>query len=616
MRGLLVCGGAFLLASISLTPSAEAFFELPSPWGYRCNNSTCVKEENSGVGGLVTLNKCKLTCGPYGVLWPQPTAAFIGNEVVEFLPTSITHKTTCVQQVCDLLEAALTIFKDNLQQYHPDYNFNSTAWKGPWNPATEAHTLQIDVTVKGEETRLTLDTLESYELSVITKSDITTATIIAPTYFGARHALETLSQLIEYEENRDSLMIVSDANVTDSPNFKYRGILLDTSRNFFDVKSIERTLDAMAANKLNTFHWHITDSHSFPLYLESLPNMAFYGAYTSRQIYYPADVRHLVEYGRVRGIRVLPEFDAPAHVGNGWQWGEMQGLGKLAVCVNKEPWQSYCVEPPCGQLNLANPKMYEVLGQIYNEIVELFSPIDLFHFGGDEVNLNCWNTTEEIVSWMTDNNFGLDEDAYYNQWNVFQNKSHQLLTSANSNKEVPGIMWTSHLTKKDHIDQFLSNNQYIIQIWTTGDDPHIAELLNKNYRLIFSNYDSWYLDCGFGAWVGDGNNWCSPYKGWQKVYDNSPHKIATNLTGSSHTDLILGGEAALWSEQVDETAVDSKLWPRGSALAERLWTNPSTNWEQAETRFVHHRQRMVKRGIMAEKIQPQWCHQNEGLCYL
>ena len=91
----------------------------------------------------------------------------------------------------------------------------------------------------------------------------------------------------------------------------------------------------MAANKLNTFHWHITDSHSFPMYLNSLPLMHFYGAYSPDKVYKPEDIREIVEYGRIRGIRVMPEFDAPAHVGNGFQWGELNGLGKLAVCVNQ-----------------------------------------------------------------------------------------------------------------------------------------------------------------------------------------------------------------------------------------------------------------------------------------
>ena len=76
------------------------------------------------------------------------------------------------------------------------------------------------------------------------------------------------------------------------------------------------------------------------------------GAYSKHQVYSQNDIRELVEYARVRGVKVLPEFDAPAHVGNGWQFAEEKHpeWGKLAVCVNKEPWQEFCVEPPCGQV--------------------------------------------------------------------------------------------------------------------------------------------------------------------------------------------------------------------------------------------------------------------------
>ena len=82
-------------------------------------------------------------------------------------------------------------------------------------------------------------------------------------------------------------------------------------------------------------------------------------------------------------------------MGNGWQFGEREGLGRLAVCVNQEPWQDYCVEPPCGQLNPVNEAVYEVLDKLYQDFFELFDT-DMFHMGGDEVNLNCWNTTKEI----------------------------------------------------------------------------------------------------------------------------------------------------------------------------------------------------------------------------
>ncbi|KAF2358188.1 Beta-hexosaminidase eukaryotic type N-terminal [Trinorchestia longiramus] len=612
----------FTLLLTTLLSAAQ--FEAPNPWTWRCvpqegKDALCVKEKAlASTTGTESLAACQLTCGKYGALWPEPQNASIGSKVVYFLPENIFENIVAEESDAALISEALKIFKDNLNAYNPDYKNGTVSWPQPGSETSNK--LQITIEIEGpSQSYLTLDnTDEHYSLYV--EYLPSTATIIAQirgkTFFGARHGLETLSQLIDFEEDQNSLMIVDIADISDQPFFAYRGLLVDTSRNFISIDAIKRTIDGMAASKLNTFHWHITDSHSFPMVLQSLPKMAYYGAYSARQQYQPEDIRQLVDYGQVRGVRVLPEFDAPAHVGAGWEWGPQEGLGDLAVCVNREPWLEYCVEPPCGQLNIANENIYPVLGKIYTEMLEMFGPVDLFHFGGDEVNLNCWNTTQEIVDYMTANNLGVEEDSYYSQWSAFQDRAYDLLTEANNNVQIPGIVWTSHLTEKGHTDLYLDRNKYIIQIWSTGTDPLIKELLEKNFRVIFSNYDAWYLDCGFGAWVGEGNNWCTPYKGWQVVYDNSPTQIALNLTQAADLSLILGGEAALWTEQVDSESVDGRLWPRGAALAERLWTNPDHGWRDAEYRMIHHRQRLVKRGVRADRLQPEWCHQNQGLCYL
>ncbi|XP_063598482.1 chitooligosaccharidolytic beta-N-acetylglucosaminidase-like [Penaeus indicus] len=585
---------------------------LVSPWGWACVGGKCVKQEKGFGRGLSPLNVCKLTCGSHGSLWPRPTGVTrIGESTISFLFKNLTLEAIRAHDDGEsLVRKVFDIFVNNLAKEH---GHQETAGQVP--PEVFEQKVSVSIVVSGSDSRLALETPEAYTLDVVTQEHVTKVSVFALSVFGARHGLETLSQLIAFDEDEGVFRIVSSVTLSDAPAFKYRGILLDTSRNFFSVKSIERTLDAMAANKLNTFHWHITDSHSFPLYLEALPKMASYGAYSPQQVYYPDDVRHLVEYGRVRGIRVLPEFDVPAHVGNGWQWAEKQGLGKLVVCLNKEPWHSYCAEPPCGQLNVVNNNTYSILSKIYEEMVSLFGPLDFFHFGGDEVNLNCWNTTEEIVKHMEEQGRGRDADAYYKLWSDFQERAYGLLTAANKGQKIPGILWTSELTLNRRAAKYLDPTKYIIQIWTTKDDAVIRELLEDKFRVIFTNYDHWYLDCGFGAWVGEGNNWCSPYKGWQKVYDNSPFDIATDLTGSSHSDLVLGGEAALWGEQVDDMTLDSRLWPRGAALAERLWTNPSHKSSSAAPRLVHHRQRMVSRGVGADRVQPEWCHQNEGHCY-
>lgn len=120
-----------------------------------------------------------------------------------------------------------------------------------------------------------------------------------------------------------------------------------------------------------------------------------------------------------------------------------------------------------------------------------------------------------------------------------------------------GIIWNSHLTEEGRADRYLDKDKYIIQIWTSSQDPLAAELIEKGFRVIFSNYDAWYLDCGFGAWVGEGNNWCSPYKGWQAVYDNNPLQNAGGAANAHQ--LVLGGEGALWSEQVTGSTMDAKV---------------------------------------------------------
>lgn len=103
--------------------------------------------------------------------------------------------------------------------------------------------------------------------------------IAAETVYGARHALETFSQLVssdkidDPDQYRCGLRLVAGAKIRDQPVFKYRGFLLDTSRNFMPMDDIKRMIDAMATVKMNVFHWHVTDSHSFPLESKRVPQL-------------------------------------------------------------------------------------------------------------------------------------------------------------------------------------------------------------------------------------------------------------------------------------------------------------------------------------------------------
>nr|QBG82656.1 beta-n-acetylglucosaminidase [Heortia vitessoides] len=571
-------------------------------WRWTCNDGKCVKVRHDARSAetALSMEACKMFCEEYGLLWPKPTGDVeLGNFLSKISVQDIDVQSTNPGKTDDLTGAAAKRFKEMVAKRVPD----SVANKGE-TTKSKGKTVKVFVDNKNPENReFSLDMDESYVLKVQPAgSDQINATITANSFFGLRHGLETLSQLFVYDDLRDHLLMVRDVTITDKPVYPYRGVLLDTARNYYSVESIKKTIEAMAAVKLNTFHWHITDSQSFPFVVAKRPGLSALGALSPSKVYTKEDVRDIVRFGMERGVRVLPEFDAPAHVGEGWQ------DTNLTVCFKSEPWHAYCVEPPCGQLNPIKDELYTYLEDIYTEMAESFET-DIFHMGGDEVSEKCWNTSEAIQNYMVQNRWGLDSDSFLKLWNYFQKNAQEKAYKA-FGKKIPIILWTSSLTNYKHIEEYLNKDDYIIQVWTTGFDPQIKGLLEKGYRLIMSNYDALYFDCGFGAWVGSGNNWCSPYIGWQKVYDNSPAVIALQ-----HSNQILGGEAALWSEQSDSSTLDNRLWPRAAALAERLWAEPATTWKDAEYRMLHVRERLVSMGIQADSIQPEWCYQNEGSCY-
>lgn len=597
---LIITGGMLFIFALLSQFFTVNYAEFLSPWHYECKAGFCQKLAITGnATNPKSLSTCQLICGD-GNIWPKPTKHHsMDSRTVTLNPEKIEINGIKLDtRVGELLKTNFHNLKENI---------NSLTTK-----KSSGHALIVTFQVESNNILMTIDTDESYTLHLSeSQEEIINAKIIAKSYFGARHGLETLSQLIVNDDLRDEIHILAGVHIEDKPVFLYRGLLLDSSRNFMDKDSILRTITGMGMSKLNTLHWHITDSHSFPIVSKTWPKMSQYGAYSREKTYTENDVQEIINFGLLNGVRILPEFDAPAHVGEGWQW-----VGDDAVvCFNADPWNNYCVEPPCGQLNPTSERMYEILEGIYKDFLEAFRP-DMFHMGGDEINVNCWNSSASIGKWMESRNWTRDTKNFHKLWKHFQDKAYNLLKKLNGGKELPAILWTSDLTNEENID-YLDPKKYIIQIWTTKVDSTIKRLLNKNLRVILSNYDALYFDCGFGSWVGEGNNWCSPYKGWQLVYDNSPYKILANQgVDDEKRKLVLGAEAALWSEQVDSSSLDMKFWPRAAALAERLWTNPESSWRSAEQRLLRHRERLIKKGINSDTLQPEWCLQNQGKCVL
>ncbi|XP_044467019.1 beta-hexosaminidase 2-like isoform X2 [Mangifera indica] len=456
---------------------------------------------------------------------------------------------------------------------------------------------------------------ETYTLTI--PSTGCTATLVAQTAWGAIWGLETFSQLVW----GSPLRVAAGVYLQDMPLFPHRGLLLDTSRNYYGVEDIKRTIRAMAANKMNVFHWHITDSHSFPLVIPSEPELAAKGAYGSEMVYTPDDVKEIVEFGMSHGVRVVPEIDSPGHTGS---WAE--AYPEIVTCANMFWWPAgsdwadrFAAEPGAGQLNPLNPKTYQVLKNVIADVVKLF-PEQFYHGGSDEIAPGCWKADPTIRSFLS--NGGTLSQVL----EKFVNSTFPIIVSLNRTV----VYWEDVLLDKTIKvnPSCLPTEHTILQTWNNGPN-NTKKLVNAGYRVIVSSSEYYYLDCGHGVFVGNnsqynlppgsdqgnGGSWCGPFKTWQAIYN---YDITYGLS-KEEAKLVLGGEVALWSEQADPTVLDARLWPRSSAMAETLWSGNKdekgkNRYAEATDRLNEWRYRMVRRGIAAEPIQPLWCIRSPGMC--
>ena len=173
-------------------------------------------------------------------------------------------------------------------------------------------------------------------------------------------------------------ILINCTEITDYPDFPHRGLLLDTSRHYIPVNVIKQTLEAMAINKMNVFHWHLTDDQSFPYQSEKYPNLSKLGAYTADMIYKKNSIRSILNFAHDRGIRVIPEFDSPGHT-RSWGVAYPQLLSNCTV-DNTTLF---------GPLNIADKFTYDFMHEFFNEVSNLF-PDTYVHLGGDEVDSKCW----------------------------------------------------------------------------------------------------------------------------------------------------------------------------------------------------------------------------------
>src|SRR5438105_4561581 len=362
---------------------------------------------------------------------------------------------------------------------------------------------------------------ESYSLDVSDRQ----AALRAATVVGALRGLETFLQLLEGDRGG---YFVPAVTIQDRPRFRWRGLLIDVGRHYEPVQVLKRNLDAMAAVKVNVLHWHLTEDQGFRIESKKFPRLTGLG---SDGLYYTQDeAREIISYARERGIRVVPEFDMPGH-STSW----LVGYPELGSAPGP-----YRIERGAGifepALDPTREDTYKFLDAFLGEMAALF-PDAYLHIGGDENEGKQWDRNPQIQAFMREHAIKDNRalQTYFNQ------RLLKILTR--HGKRMMG--W-------DEIFQPDLPKDVVIQSWRGPES--LAEAARKGYDGILSA--GYYIDL---------------------IYPASEHYLADPLPeGSSLTPAeaahVLGGEATMWGEWVSSETIDSRIWPRTAAIAERLWS--------------------------------------------
>eukprot|EP00937_MAST-01D_sp_MAST-1D-sp2_P000578 g578.t1 len=374
------------------------------------------------------------------------------------------------------------------------------------------------------------------------------AQVMSKALVGALRGAETLMQLLGREGGGRGLLAPPGARtpltVRDAPRFRWRGLLLDTGRHYYPIQDIVRLLHGMSASKLNVLHLHLTDAQSFPLDL-GIAGQHGGGAFSPHKRYAAADLRLLVQTATALGITVVPEIDVPAHSA---AWAQEFGAEVVAQCP-KHIARSNIDSHGAGAINVAalNPlsdRMWTVLEKVLHAITDIF-PSRFVHTGGDEVNFQCWEEDASVRAWMR-----AQRKSARDVLQLFEDRVVASLGTRNRTS----VVWQGTPDEGVRLPRGGASRRggkgAVVELWKAwaqlSDSAMQRAQQNKNDVLVASAF---YLDWG--------SKWSDFYL--------SKASLRRGLQ-----DTFLGGEACMWSEHVDTTNLDCRVWPRAAAVAEVL----------------------------------------------
>lgn len=388
---------------------------------------------------------------------------------------------------------------------------------------------------------------------------------------GLFNGVQTLRQLITTNEH--GTRSVPAVEISDSPRFRWRGLLLDLSRHFFAKRVIFSVIDEMARYKLNVLQLHLTDDPGWRVEIPAYPRLTGVGAVdeeTGARLYYSQDdIRDIVAYAADRHIMVVPEIEMPGHSGS-----EARAYPEF---FDKQ-----------GRFNPGNSGTYTFIGNVLGEIARLF-PAPYIHFGGDEVEVSAWDGLPEVEKLKAEQGLKTGHDVQ----RYFGRRVADIITRLGKRP----MAW-------DEQAEAGAPKNVVITWWRKGRPDVLTHAAKAGYDIVMAPVDYVYFDYPQGPgepgapWEGNDNGPTSISKilSWEPVPDSFTAEEASH---------VIGLEAAVWTEFIkSERYLQFMTFPRALAYAEVAW-RPRGKRDEAEfnARLAPHIDALRARGIYARREQ-------------
>ena len=404
---------------------------------------------------------------------------------------------------------------------------------------------------------------EGYELTANDAGVVIRAPKPAGLFYGVQTLRQLLPPQIEQSTKAEGVAwTVPGVKIKDKPRFVWRGYLLDVGRHFRSTEFVKRYIDCLAYNKMNLFHWHLTEDQGWRIEIKKYPKLTEVGSWRGTGdkryggFYTQDEVRDIVAYAASRYVTVMPEIEMPGHsvgalsaypqfscTGGPFQVGTKWGVYEDVYCAG-------------------NDQTFEFIEDVLNEVLALF-PSKFIHIGGDECPKTRWHNCPKCQQRMKDNNLK-DEHALQSYF-------------------------------IQHIDKFLASKGRRLIGWDEilegGLAPGAAVMswrgikggisaAKMNHDVVMSPTSHCYLDLGASL---------------QTVYSYEPIPKELSPDQAKH---VLGAQGNMWGENTPKDSdVDRQTWPRLAALAEVTWSPAGRDFGEFSTRLATHIRRLRLMGI-------------------